>query len=225
MSANNPDAPLWEGVKACIDFWTAYAEAWRAVFVSRAYPAMSAMLGRLSDSALWSSSLLPLAKELEQLLLPPGFADLPTPAPGLLPSVAPSAELIMAMQQYLVALAPVWVRMYYRFQAEIAERRRLGEELDGPGQVLDVWNTILDHTLMEFNRSAEFGAVQKRFLRAKAEQRLQIRKLSEAAAEALDLPTHTDFNDVCQRLHHLHLEVHSLRRELRAMRERETGGA
>lgn len=46
--------------------------------------------------------------------------------------------------------------------------------------------------------------------------RQQVRRLAEQAAEAVDLPTRTEMNDVYRRLHDLQREVLGLRRDLRA---------
>ena len=134
-------------------------------------------------------------------------------------AAGPLLELMLVAQQYLAAAAPVWVQACQRFQAEAAERRARGEKLDSAGAAMDLWNNVLDQTLMAFNRSEDFARVQQRFLHAAMRQRREVRKTFERAAKAVDMPTRTEMNDVYRRLHDLTREVHGLRREIRALRE------
>jgi len=219
----NPAALMLEQMnqswKASLGMWSAWADTWRSVAENRAAPAAKAMMGGFSNPASWPGGFGPLMKELEDILGLPQFADLPGLEPGALPSLAPAMELMAVAQQYLLAAAPVWAKVCQRFQAEVAERRGRGEAMDSSGAAMDLWNTVLDRTLMEFNRSAEFGAVQQRFLHAVTQQRIEVRKLAERAAQAVDLPTRTEMDDVYRRVHDLTREIHGLRRELRALKQ------
>jgi hypothetical protein len=199
---------------ASLDLWSAWANAWGKIVQARGVPAAEAVAGKLLNPAAWPGGPQPLAEEFEDLFALPRFADLPGGA-AKLPSMAPALELMAVAQQYMLAAAPVWLKASRRFQAEVAERRQAGERLDSAGTALDLWNGVLDRTLMEFNRSAEFAAVQQRFLHAAMRQRLEVRKLFEGAAKAVDLPTGTEMKDVYRRLHGLQREVHALKRELR----------
>ena len=201
---------------ASLDLWSAWADAWGKIVQTRGVPAAEAVAGKLLNPAAWPGGLQPLAEEFEDLFALPRFADLPgLDGAAKLPSLAPALELMAVAQQYMLAAAPVWLEASRRFQAEVAERRQAGERLDSAGTALDLWNGVLDRTLMEFNRSAEFAAVQQRFLHAAMRQRLEVRKLFEGAAKAVDLPTGTEMKDVYRRLHDLQREVHALKRELR----------
>ena len=203
--------------QSSMGLWSNWADTWRAVLQNRTVPAMDAMLGQFTTPSAWSGGFAPMMQELERIFGLPQFADLPMLEPGALPSAAPMAELMAAMQQYLVAIVPVWATICQRFQSEVAERRAKGEPMDSAGRAMDLWNTILDRTLMEFNRSTEFGALQQRVLRAVARQKLEVRKLAERAAEAVEMPTRTEMDDAYQRIHDLKQELNALRREVRAM--------
>lgn len=199
-------------------------DTWRSLADNRAAPAAKAVMDQFVNPASWPGGFAPLAKELEDILGLPRFADLALPGTGVLPSLAPAMELMAVAQQYLLAAAPVWAKICQRFQAEIAERWQRGGAADNAGEAMDAWNAVVDRTLMEFNRSAEFGAMQQRFLHAVTRQRLEVRKLAESAAQAVDLPTRTEIEDVYRRLHDLRQEVHALRGELRTLkRERAVG--
>jgi hypothetical protein len=226
MSGNNetnPAALLWEGLTqswtASLGLWSAWAETWQAMLTHRGAPAAQAVLDQAANPAAWPGGLSELFRELEDILGLPRFADLPGLEPGALPSLAPAVELMAVAQQYLLAIAPVWAQICQRFQAEVLARRQRGERLDSAGEAMDLWNNVLDRTLMEFNRSTDFAKLQQRFLHALMRQRLEVRKLAERAAQTVDLPTRTELDDVYRRLHDLTREVHGLRRELRALRQ------
>ncbi len=219
-AAVNPAGAVLEQIgqtwTASLDLWSAWADAWGKILQTRGVPAAEAVAGKLLNRASWPGGLQPLAEEFEDLFALPRLADLPgLDGAAKLPSLGPALELMAVAQQYMLAAAPVWLEACRRFQAEVAERRQAGERMDSAGTALDLWNGVLDRTLMEFNRSSEFGAVQQRFLHAAMRQRQEVRKLFEGAAKAVDLPTGTEMKDVYRRLHDLQREVHALKRELR----------
>ena len=196
---------------------SAWGEAWRSMLEQRGAPATAAMLKALNPAS-WPDGFGPLLDELQDVFALPHFADLPRLDGSALPSPGPMLELMLVAQQYILEAAPVWAQACQRFQEEAAERRARGEAIDSAGEAMDLWNNVLDRTLMEFNRSAGFAKVQQRFLHAAMRQRREVRKTVESAAKAVDLPTRTEINDVYQRLHDLTREVHGLRRELRVLR-------
>ena len=220
----DPVGMIWQQVEkswtASFDMWSAWAGSWQSTVQNRGAPAVKAIVDQLANPAAWPGGLAPLTKELEDILALPRFADLPGMDAAALPSFAPALELMAVAQQYLLAAAPVWASACQRFQAAIAERGAM----DSAGEAMDIWNNVLDETLMAFNRSAEFGSVQQRFLRAAMHQRQEVRKLAERAAQAVDLPTRTEMDDVYHRLHDLLREVHDLRRELCALKRSRADG-
>lgn len=209
---------MGESWRSSMGLWSNWAETWRAVLQHRTAPAVEAMFGQFTTPTAWTGGFAPMMEDLERIFGLPQFADLPMLQPGALPSMAPMAELMAAMQQYLVAMVPVWATICQRFQTEVAEARGRGEAMDSAGRAMDLWNTVLDRTLMEFNRSSEFGALQQRVLRAVAKQKLEVRKLAERAAEAVEMPTRTEMDDAYERIHELKQELHALRREFRALK-------
>ena len=222
-TAPNPVAAMWEQFGSSwttsLGILSAWSDTWQSMLQKRGGPAVEAMMKSMVNPAAWPEGVASLMDELQDVLALPHFADLPRLDAAALPSARPFFELMSVAQQYLAAAAPVWVRACQRFQAEAAERRERGETLDSAGEAMDLWNNVLDRTLMEFNRSEEFAKVQQRFLHAAMRQRREIRTTFEQAAKAVDLPTRTEMNDVYRRVHDLVREVHGLRREVRALRE------
>ena len=209
---------------ASLDVVSAWGEAWQSMLQQRGGPATAALLKALNPAS-WPDGMAPLLDEMQDVFALPHFADLPRLDGSALPSPGPLIELMLVAQQYLLAAAPVWVQACQRFQAEVAERRARGEKADSAGAAMDLWNNVLDRTLMEFNRSADFARVQQRFLHAAMRQRREVRNTFERAAKAVDMPTRTEMNDVYQRLHDLMREVHGLRREVRALRQAQAAPA
>ena len=215
--------PLWETINqswtSSLELWSAWADTWQSLLTNRGAPAAKAMLEHFANPAQWPGGLSALVNELEDILGLPRFADLPGLGSGAVPSIAPTVELTAVAQQYLMAIGPVWAQISERFQAEVAERRNGGKPIDNAGEAMDLWNNTIDQVLMEFNRSADFAKLQQRFLHAAMRHRLEVRKIAEQAATAVDLPTRTELDDVYRRLHELTREVHGLRHELRALRQ------
>ncbi len=204
---------------APLKMWSAFANTWQSALQNRGIPAFQATLKQMTAPASWSSGLNPFLDEMLEIFDLPKLADFPAFEPGAFPSLLPAAELALVTQQYMLAAFGVGMRACQRFQAELAERQKSRGAVENAGEAMDLWNNILDQTLMEFNRSEEFASVQQRFLRAAMQQRQEVGKLSDRFAQTIDLPTRTEVNDIYHRLHDLLREVHGLRREVRALRK------
>ena len=124
-------------------------------------------------------------------------------------------------QEYATISVPIWIKTCERFLAEAKKRQETanGKSLDA-GALLDVWNNVLDLTLMEFNRSGEFARAQQWLLHAASEQRRELGGAVEKLAKLVDMPTRTEMTDVYRRLHDLNREVHALRKEVRELRRK-----
>lgn len=207
-----------------LGMWSAWADAWTSLLAKRGAPAAETVFKQLAafdPLAPHKSLSIPseMLEELRVVLGLPAFADLPALDPAALPSAAPMMALAAVAQEYLIAIAAMWPRLIQRFQAELEELRRQGAALDSAGRGMDLWNNVVDRTLMEFNRSMGFAALQQRFLHAVMQQRREIRKMAEQAAKAFELPTRSEMDDTYRRLHDLTRQVDTLRRELRALRK------
>lgn len=205
-------------LEASVEAVSAWSRTWQSLLEARGGPSASMMMGALADPAQWPASATALVDELRQALSLPRFADLPAPDESLLPSPETAVDLAVIAQQYLAALMPVWARASANFQSEIEARRARGETTDVLADGMDVWNGVLDRTLMEFNRSKDFAELQQRMLRVAMRQRQELRRSAEKAAEAVGMPTRTEMLDVYARLHGLMREVHGLRREVKALK-------
>jgi len=177
-------------------------------------------LTRFFDPQVWKAGgLSPLLEELQQALSLPILADLPKLELSMLPASAAMLDFAGLMQKFLTVSIPIWATASRRFQEEVDARKQNGEAIKSPADALELWNGVLDRTLMEFNRSGEFAQMQRQLVRAAAQCRLTLRKIGEQGASAFDMPTRQEMTDVYRRMHDMRREMHTLRQEVRTLRE------
>jgi hypothetical protein len=219
-----PFAAMQQLSAASVDVVSAWTEAWGAILGNRGTSVGQAMMKSVAAPTPWPTALVPILDEIRSALKIPTFSDLPGRDLFTLPSPAPLLGLIQVAQEYAQISVPIWIRAMDRFIAEAKKRHDAGGKADG-GELMDVWNNVLDLTMMEFNRSGEFAKAQQMLLHAAAAQRRELGGAVERLAKAVDMPTRTEMTDVYRRLHELNREVYALRRELRAARrERKPAG-
>jgi hypothetical protein len=219
QSGAEPFAAMRQLSAASVDVISAWTEAWGAILTNRSASVGEAMMKSVTAPAPWPAVLVPILDEIRSALKLPTFSDLPGRDLFTLPSPAPLLALIQVAQEYAQISVPIWIKAMERFLVEAKKRQDAGGKADA-GELMDVWNNVLDLTMMEFNRSGEFARAQQMLLHAASAQRRELGGAVEKLAKALDMPTRTEMTDVYRRLHELNREVHSLRRELRgAQRE------
>jgi hypothetical protein len=210
---------MYEIGSASADLLAAWTGAWSAVLANRGAPVGAVMLKTMTNPTAWPTTLVPILDEIRSAIKLPTFADLPGADVFQFPSPAPLIGLIQVLQDYSTISVPIWIRACERFLAEVKERQAADHgEAPSAGEVMDVWNNVLDRTLMEFNRSGEFAKAQQRLLHAAAQQRRELTGTVEKIAKAVDLPTRSEMTDLYRRLHDLTREVHTLRQEIRTSR-------
>ena len=200
---------------ASVDVMSAWTEAWNAVLTNRGASVGEAVMKSIAAPTLWPTALVPILDEIRSALKLPTFSDLPGRDLFTLPSPAPLLGLMQVAQEYAQISVPIWIKAMERFLAEAKKSQDAGGKADA-GELMDVWNNVLDLTMMEFNRSGEFAKAQQMLLHAAAAQRRELGGAVEKLAKAVDMPTRTEMTDVYRRLHELNREVHLLRREIRA---------
>jgi hypothetical protein len=210
-----PFAAMRQLSAASVDVMSAWTEAWGAILSSRGASVGEAMMKSVAAPASWPTALVPILDEIRSALKLPTFSDLPGRDLFTLPSPAPLLGLIQVAQEYAQISVPIWIKAMERFIAEAKKRQDANGKADA-GELMDVWNNVLDLTMMEFNRSGEFARAQQKLLHAAAAQRREFGGAVEKLAKAVDMPTRTEMTDVYRRLHELNREVHSLRKEIRA---------
>lgn len=192
----------------------AWMKAWQGVMSERAIPAM----GFFNPVAWAQGDGKAIAKSLEGWLGTPEWSDMLSLDSETLKRFAPAAELAQLSREYLAATARLSLAICQKYQARIAK----AGTLDGSGEALDIWNAVLDESLMEFNRSETFADLQRRFLRALMAYKQEQRWFAGRMAEQFDLPTRAEVDEIARRVHAVERENRRLRR---ALAERPTGAA
>ena len=138
--------------RAMTDMWVSWSEAIQAGFKERGEKA-SELLTRAWSLEFWrAGEFAPFIDELQGVFSLPRFADVPNVDLSALKPAASMLELAKLHQQYLAVSIPLWLAISRRFQAELAVREKSGEPVKSPGAALDLWNSAVDGTLMEFTR-------------------------------------------------------------------------
>lgn len=220
-SAANEAGPLNQLVSpfnALATIWNTWLQATSSVSLERGAD-LGKSLTRLFDPQFWATGELgPLLEELQEALSLPALADLPRMELSMLPASTAMLDIARLMQKFLSVSIPIWAAASQRFQAEVDARKQKGEPVRSPAEALELWNGVLDRTLMEFNRSGDFAQMQQQLVRAAAQYRLALRKLGEQSARSFDMPTRQEMTDIYRRMHDMQREMHRLRQEVRALR-------
>jgi hypothetical protein len=231
-AADATAAPASDYLEQLFAPWTAMAGMWNAWLqtaevVSRERGLESSkLLNRLWDPELWrAGGLAPLLQEMQEVFSLPRFADLPSFDFSAIKSSASMLDLMGLVQQYMAVSIPLWLLMSRNFQGEIAQRADAGKAIKTPGEALDLWNNVVDRTLMEFNRSGDFARLQQRLLRALTGYRLELRQFGEKSSQLLDMPTRSEMTEVYRRMHSMQRELQELRQQVRTLRRHVTVAA
>lgn len=207
----DPFADMAETWKGAMAPWLSWFGAADSASRSRARKLGEAAAKAWTQPDKMLENMGSLSSGLRELIGLPQFADLPDLRNGGMPSFEPAMELAAIAQEYARVGIPIWVEACKRFEKEVALQRGKGESPDSAGDALELWNTVLDRTLMEFNRSSEFADLQQRYLRAGLRQKLETRRYFEMLAKMADSPTRVEMDDVYRRLHELRRDVAALR--------------
>jgi Poly(R)-hydroxyalkanoic acid synthase subunit (PHA_synth_III_E) len=222
-SSINPFGDIAETWKGAMAPWLAWFDAAESATGARATKVGEAAAQALMRPDKMLENMSSLSGGLRELVGLPQLADLPDLRDTGVPTFEPALELIAIAQQYMRVGIPIWVEACKRFEKEVAQQNEMGQSADSAGDALELWNTVLDRTLMEFNRSSEFADLQQRYLRAGIRQRLETRRYFEMLAKMADSPTRAEMDDVYRRLHELRRDVAALRASgLRPDSERKT---
>lgn len=203
------DPGLGELGAATAKMMGAWTKAWQTVLTERAVPAM----GLLNPSVWKNEGGVSAAETLETWLGTPQWSDLLSFDSETLKSFTPAVELIQVAQDYALATTRMSAEVCRVFQQRLASSDR---KLDGAGEALELWNNIVDETMMTFNRSESFADLQRRFVRALMAYRLEQRRVVARLLEHYDIPTRDEVDEVTRRVHALERDNRALRRALAA---------
>jgi hypothetical protein len=123
-------------------------------------------------------------------------------------------EFQAAGRAYEALVAGAWMEANQAF-ATTAPKSFAESGSFEPKQALKLWLSIADEILTRTHRSPSFLEAQRRLLRAGMDFLLAERELVETLVEPTGLPTRSEIDE-------LHRTVHSLKREIRALRRSDT---
>ena len=207
----NPFGDIAETWKGAMAPWLAWFDAAESATRARATKVGEAAAQAMMRPDKMLENMSSLSEGLRDLVGLPQFADLPDLRDNGVPTFEPAMELIAIAQQYMRVGIPIWIEACKRFEKEAAQQKEKGHSADSASDALELWNTVLDRTLMEFNRSSEYADLQQRYLRAGIRQRLETRRYFEMLAKMADSPTRAEMDDVYRRLHEIRRDVAALR--------------
>jgi hypothetical protein len=126
-----------------------------------------------------------------------------------------------ALERYRAVMAAAWLKAFKRFTEEMARDPGLHAPTENGHPDWEViqtrWQQAAEAELATAQRSEDFLAAQRDLIRARLDCSALLRERTERIADILGLPTRAEVDD-------LHETMHSLKRELRALRTRLDGG-
>lgn len=170
---------------------------------------------RLMDPRQWlGMGGASLEQPFEAVLGLPKLADVPELDRKLLRLLQAWMGVTQRSTEYGALVSQAWMAAYGDFlqglQASAAEGRpaRSGREL------LERWTATVNERMLKTQRSDPFLEAQRRLLDAMLTSRAAERELVDIGANAVDLPTRSEIDEVHETLHAVKRELRALKREL-----------
>lgn len=123
-------------------------------------------------------------------------------------------ELVEAGVEYQSVMSDAWVNGMTKLMEALARRAQEGRPIRTIQELSDEWANIADPAFYEIFISEKFVRTQGKLLSATMRHRIAQRKLTEAAAEAMDMPTRTEVDAAHQSIAHQRREIRALKRAL-----------
>jgi len=176
--------------------------------------ALSRMLEPLSLSLMGGSQVGDLIRTMTE---GPRLADVGSMERRIAQVMELYVEVQTAARAFETLVAGAWMEANQTFAATMAKRIG-GAETVEPKEAMKVWLGVADEALTRTHRSPAFLEAQRRLLRAGMDFLLAERELVETLIEPTGLPTRSEIDE-------LHQTVHTLKREVRALRRADSSRA
>ncbi len=207
--------------------------AWNS-FISTWAPAWdpSAMTASLDGAQwgqqgrdMWMSMLDPsnwthrapeqLRKILEMVSQGPRFADLATPQIEAAAAWRETVDYQKAAADMASIMQDAWSKTYARYSEDFALEDLQSGDVEA---ALDGWLKAANEELLEVQHSQTFMDAQRRMMRASVEIKARQRDIAEQWAEAFQMPTRTEVDDLSRIVHELRRDLRAAKRELASLR-------
>ncbi len=192
-------------MKRSMEDWTSLAkDAW-----AQGGKLDPAAMQKLFDPAEWKRAGSHFDMGLEKLTEGPTYATLWDLDKKMLNTQKLWVERARDVEQYWEVMQSAWSRAFDRFMKTVNDPK--ASPIKSGREMLDLWLSTANASLLEMHRSKEFLEAQRRMTRSSTEYRLAEREIAEAFCEMHHIPTRTEMDEM-QRV------VTELRRELRALK-------
>jgi len=168
----------------------------------------AAAMKKLFDPEEWKRAGSHFDMGLEKLAEGPSYATLWDLDKKMLSAQKLWDDRARDVEKYWEIVQGAWARAQQRFVKSMADAR--AEPIASGRQVLDLWLSVANDSLVEMHRSKEFLEAQRRVTRSSTEYRLAEREIAEAFCEMHHIPTRSEMDEMQK-------AVMELRRELRIL--------
>lgn len=221
--APKPKDPMAASMEAWRDFVKAWAPGWdpaamMASSVEKSMDKQREAFFALFDPSNWMTQAPEqLRKILENVAQAPQFADMVTPQAD----AADHWQEMLDFQQATAAFAGVmqeaWQRAYQRY----SENNSVDDLKSGKVQeALNAWIKSANDELLDTQSSQEFMTAQRDIIKASAALQKRQAKLAESWANAYQMPTRSEVDDLAKMVTELKREVRKLKRENKAAKKK-----
>lgn len=206
------------------DLTRSLAKDWPpAILPWLAFIGKSSAAGHLGEATLGGSANLTRLLAMESELFPflSGLAEVPRA--GL--TRERNAKLMRLMDavvdvrrtnlKFQTAMAQGMTKAVEATIERLAQLKAKGEKITSVRDLMKLWFTSADGTLMHVFNSPEFLAIQDEMTTANNEYRIRQRAVLEDIFQALDIPTRTEIDDAYKIIHDLKWEVRALKKALK----------
>jgi class III poly(R)-hydroxyalkanoic acid synthase PhaE subunit len=187
-----------------------------------AFIGQSSAAGHLGEATLGGSANLSRLLAMESELFPflSGLAEMPRA--GL--TREKNAKLLRLMDavvdvrktnlKFQTAMAQGMTKAVEAAIERLAQLKAKGEKITSVRELMKLWFTSADGTLMHVFNSPEFLAIQDEMTTANNEYRIRQRAMLEDVYQQLDIPTRSEIDDAYKIIHDLKQEVRALKKAL-----------
>jgi class III poly(R)-hydroxyalkanoic acid synthase PhaE subunit len=182
----------------------------------------SSAAGHLGEATLGGSANVSRLLAMESELFPflSGLAQMPRA--GL--TREKNAKLLRLMDaivdvrrtnlKFQTAMAQGMTKAVEATVERLCELKAKGEKITSVRELMKLWFTSADGTLMHVFNSPEFLAIQNEMTTANNEYRIRQRAMLEDIFQSLDIPTRSEIDDAYKIIHDLKREVRALKKSL-----------
>ena len=170
-----------------------------------------AAMQKLFDPAEWKRAGSHFDVGLEKLTEGPTYATLWDLDKKMLGVQKLWVERARDVEQYWEVVQGAWNRAVERFMKAVNDPK--AAPIKSGRDMLDLWLSTANQSLVEMHRSKEFLEVQRQMTRSSTEYRLAEREIAEAFCEMHHIPTRGEMDEIQKAMVELKREVRAMRRE------------